>query len=517
VKRFSDKNCGKNKELEQERDSEIAHSALEHSYSLIAFSIPITDEQRTDRVVAEVWDTSYVLFDGIPNARDITRLKQQVPLQEAGRFTQSELVLCRANRSVRFFDMVVDQLASGNQPNKQQILKTGYLLRTTAVYGNGKFGIADRDIIAAREYLASPFCAEMLTVWLIRGFSHDLVEHIAYERAPEKAVKLDRSIKAAIGVGNSTGLGMAPFIINHPLLLNNWILAREKALALFKTQTYFKPTQQAHLMPLGAHVRAHLAQWQVDDEMMQKRIDDLRLEWQDFLPLLHNPSLRRREHPVAYLLQQGATKSVDFQELLVAFLLELAGDRHDDLSEEMGAASLGWIDVHESIPCLKQTLLQSYDWALNIDFSKESESHYFWYVSEEKLEPRLGIRAQEAGAQRETPLDIARQIQHLFKDIEAYGEEKSLASFLRAHPIHRHIIKRVQQIKAHPYMEIQDNLIGEDCFPIDLLRLKLSFFGASKFDPRSDRWTRITLFQGAPCADELGHQENYNVWLPVIS
>jgi len=28
VKRFSDKNCGKNKALEQERDSEIAHSAL---------------------------------------------------------------------------------------------------------------------------------------------------------------------------------------------------------------------------------------------------------------------------------------------------------------------------------------------------------------------------------------------------------------------------------------------------------------------------------------------------------
>jgi len=28
VKRFSDKNCGKNKGLEQERDSEIAHSAL---------------------------------------------------------------------------------------------------------------------------------------------------------------------------------------------------------------------------------------------------------------------------------------------------------------------------------------------------------------------------------------------------------------------------------------------------------------------------------------------------------
>jgi hypothetical protein len=31
----------------------------------------------------------------------------------------------------------------------------------------------------------------------------------------------------------------------------------------------------------------------------------------------------------------------------------------------------------------------------------------------------------------------------------------------------------------------------------------LSFFGASKFDPKSDRWTRITLYQGAPTAADL--------------
>jgi hypothetical protein len=39
--------------------------------------------------------------------------------------------------------------------------------------------------------------------------------------------------------------------------------------------------------------------------------------------------------------------------------------------------------------------------------------------------------------------------------------------------------------------------------PIDLLRCKLSFFGATRFDPRSDRWVRITMFKGAPYPDEL--------------
>ena len=35
------------------------------------------------------------------------------------------------------------------------------------------------------------------------------------------------------------------------------------------------------------------------------------------------------------------------------------------------------------------------------------------------------------------------------------------------------------------------------------LKLKLSFFGALKFDPRSDKWLRICMFQGAPLPSEL--------------
>ena len=60
----------------------------------------------------------------------------------------------------------------------------------------------------------------------------------------------------------------------------------------------------------------------------------------------------------------------------------------------------------------------------------------------------------------------------------------------------RNIIRRIIINKTSPYSEIQDNLVGKQMRPIDLLRCKLSFFGASKYDPKSDLWTRITLFQG---------------------
>ena len=49
----------------------------------------------------------------------------------------------------------------------------------------------------------------------------------------------------------------------------------------------------------------------------------------------------------------------------------------------------------------------------------------------------------------------------------------------------------------------QDNLISSEMVPVDLLRCKLSFFGASKFDPRSDRWVRINMYQYAPFPEEV--------------
>ncbi len=54
-----------------------------------------------------------------------------------------------------------------------------------------------------------------------------------------------------------------------------------------------------------------------------------------------------------------------------------------------------------------------------------------------------------------------------------------------------------------PYAEIHDNLLDAGTLPIDILRCKLAFFGATRFDPRSDRWVRISLFQDMPYPDEI--------------
>jgi len=83
--------------------------------------------------------------------------------------------MSRANKSVRLWAHVVDSLAQGKQPDTDMINKVGYLMRTTAVYGSGKFGACDREAVADRAEMQAPFQSEMLTVFLIRTFVRDLL------------------------------------------------------------------------------------------------------------------------------------------------------------------------------------------------------------------------------------------------------------------------------------------------------------------------------------------------------
>ena len=200
------------------------------SYSLVCFAQYINPEERSDRVIATKWDAAFVLHDGVPTKEDIQRLKDNVPKQEVGRVSYKELTLSRANKSVRAFDHVVNALSSGKQPDKKLLNKVGYLYRTTAVYGSGKFGLADRFRIKDRKEIYGPFRLEMMLVYLVRQFTFDQVNHVAKSKSPDKAIELDLNIARNLGIGNSTGLGMAPFIVNHPTLLHNWIYCREKAL-----------------------------------------------------------------------------------------------------------------------------------------------------------------------------------------------------------------------------------------------------------------------------------------------
>jgi hypothetical protein len=476
-----------------------------HTYSLVAVSNDLPPELRTDRVIATAWDSAYVLFDGIPDADDIARIVLNAPLQEAGRFGPRDLVLSRANKSVRLFAHVVEALRAGGQPNTDMIRDVGYLMRTTAVYGNGKFGIADRATYDTRAGLEGPFAAEMLTVWLIRHFTHALAEHVG-------GAVLDRDLKRHLGIGNSTGLGMAPFLVTHPVLLNNWMLARETAIARVRAVGGLSEMQIARMGFLAARATMHLSQWNVPDRAHQALINTLRADWAKACTLLDADALRK-DTPLDRVMCACDAMSEDVQELLAALIIEPFGDLVDGLTECMADPFGAFAPPLRDTAALGEQIQDAFDWALGIDYTAPNHCGQFWYVSEAKMEPRLGQRFEEEGAALETPLDIARRVSAAFADLPL--QSQPLSVFLQQHPEHALAIERVTLAARYPYAEIRDNLIAQTCLPIDMLRCKLSFFGASKFDPKSDRWTRITLCQGAPLADELDVDAD-DWWLPVF-
>ncbi|MDX1432517.1 MAG: hypothetical protein R3286_08710 [Gammaproteobacteria bacterium] len=488
----------------------------------VAFSSFLPPERRTDRVIAEQWDSTFVLTTAAPDETTLARLAANVPRQEAGRMSASELILSRANRSVRLFDHVVGRLAAGRQPDLAQIAGVGYLMRTTAVYGNGKFGLGDFAQVVRGGIFRLPFQAEMLTVYMARHYSLELVEHIAARRGTERACALDREAARYLGVGNATGLGMAPFLVTHPALVHRWVAARETAIARVGAVEHATPALLARFRELLERAMRHVAEWRTDDERQQARLRTLALD----LERLHReryagPALRRgASHPWREVMEWAARHAApETQELLNSVLLELHPELVDELENETAADERQRIAPGMTLAELRELLERRYDWALALDFSRPGAEHYFWYYSADKEEPRLGERARDPGAEREMGVDIARGVNRLHRELAALDAgalSLSVAEFLMRHPRWRGLVQRVQSLRDCDYAEVRDNLLDASCMPIDLLRCKLSIFGASKFDPKSDRWTRITLFQGAPLADELDRPDADDWCFPIM-
>ncbi len=478
-------------------------------YSLICFSNHIEDSERSDRVIATKWDASFVLFDGVPNEEDIERLNNNVPLQEQGRVSEKELCLSRANKSVRVFEHVVDKLSKGEQPNTKLLYDVGYLYRTTAVYGSGKFGLADRIKIQNREELKGPFRLEMMLVYLARQFTFDVVNHVAYSRSPNKAVKLKGDIARNLGIGNSTGLGMAPFIVNHPALLNQWIIAKEKALKAIRSISSVSQKDKDILQSYLSIIRENIKFWKTESDFQKKKNNQLLKDLSIFQKFYSSFPLNKFFWNSIYEWTEANTQS-ECCEFIISLMMEVYPDIVEPLSFEMSINEDEYFDIDTSrtIKEVCQLIEDQYTWLLDINFDDKENILNFWYYSKNKQEPRMSDRFTEEGSDLELPLAIARDVSALYDDLKSCNLEKDLGYYLLKNQEYRHILRRVLICEKLPYSEIQDNTTSKTLIPVDMIRLKLSFFGATRFDPRSDRWVRITMYQGAPLMREISKSDD---------
>ncbi len=475
-------------------------------YSLVCFANEIKDDERSDRVIATKWDAAFTLHDGVPTKKDIERLKNEVPKQEVGRLSYKELTLSRANKSVRIYNHVVENLSNGKQPDLNLLAKVGYLYRTTAVYGSGKFGLADRFRIKNREEINGPFRLEMMLVYLVRQFTFDQVNHVAYHKNPKTAVKLDDNICKNLGIGNSTGLGMAPFIVNHPTLLNNWILSRERALKNIREIKDVKSQDSDLFIDCVKKSLRNITSWNTDSDYQKKKISSLLKDIEKFLNFIDKDFNFEIEYPFNKIYQWLEDNTCEeCVEYIVSIMMEPYNDIVNPLVKEMSSEEEKYFNIptYRKVEELRNIIEAKYPNILDINFEEKENNKNFWFISKNKEEPRLADRFEEHGSELEQPLAIARDIKKLYDKLLVSKNSLTIAEFLISNSELRHVVRRAFIVEKFPYSEIQDNTIGKDLMPIDMLRLKLSFFGALKFDPRSDKWLRICMFQGAPLPNEL--------------
>ena len=457
------------------------------------------------------------LYAGTPSPEQIDHMRTQVPKQEQGRMSADMLVLSRANKSSRNFNYVVNQLAAGQQPDPDILTQVGYLFRTTAVYGSGKFGMADWHKVK-QHYpdFARPFAAEMFTCFMLRHASLELAEYLARVKSPKSAVPLNPEIRRYFGIGNSTGLGMAPFLIKHPKLISRWLWARETALSRIMADRPIAAHRLDLLRKMLGKAHTHFCETTVPDLEQQQKNQRLVSELEQARRWLTQQS----GLPDWSALTDWAAQHWHFetQELINSLLLELYPERVDDLDQQLCADEQQQLQPQMSLKHLRQLIENDYAWVLDIDFQDPDADYLFWYRSEEKMEPRLGVKGIDIGAEKQMPLPIARGIRQCYDRLceeLRLNPNTRVAEFLLRAPEVAASLRRVQSMASEHYGEIRANLASRDMAPMNLLRCKLSFFGVSKFDPKSKLWVRNTMFQGAPVVADIGSDFADDWYFPI--
>lgn len=479
-------------------------------FSFIAFSFAPTRTARTGRIIGRAWDMMGTLNEGPATDADIEAVRSEIPKLYRGRATPKSLVWARANRSMRVFDQTLEALASGQQPSVEMLAQVCYLMRNTGLDGNGTFGTRSFPSLGAQHALGGVLQAQLVTAYLMREYSCDLVEHLAKLQS-DKAVPLDPDIRRFLGVGNGSALGLIFFIQKHPRLIGSWLAAREEAIA------------EASALPVGrgdARVEKMLTlvnraiKFRREDRVVYEAIANSADIANDLdkvaaaLGELHATGLvagRTETYPLHALARHLEPQiKPEALETYNSLLLELVPETADRLAAKVNGVDEVNVVPSQTVGELIALIEAQYQWALDIDMSAPDAYKYIWYKSETAEEPRRGAR-DEAPEARDLGFDLCGNIQSLHASLRAEKDSKlSVARFLMRHPGDRYLVARIQALKDFAYHSPIANINAESFTPIDLVRLmNAGLHGVDKTRDFLRRNLRGVLYHGAPTPDEI--------------
>ncbi|MEM9202808.1 MAG: hypothetical protein AAGC53_14175 [Actinomycetota bacterium] len=478
--------------------------------SFIAITQTLPESAHTDRVIADRWEITAALVAGVADDALIAHAQAHVTRQERGRLDPRFLVLTRGNRSVRFFDRLVGDLARGEQPDPESVGDSAYIMRSTAFYANGKYGMRSFDGYPEGHPLAASYRAQFLAAFLYRELSYDVVEHCARVRGGDTAVGFDDEWRRFFGLGNATGLGLVPYFVHHPRVINAWVGVRELALAEVRA-TPATDEGRAQLSTVIDRARHHFASGTTEDctpflspAELVPHIDRLRSAWLEVADRsdAYDAWFRsvEHEHPEAV-------------ELAASALIELHDGDDRVIDELLLVDESSRIDHDLSTDELVALIDERFGWVDELDLDADDADAFWWVISDNTDEPRRTHRARLDPDGRDVAIDVALLIHRVRHALRATSQP-TVGDFLDAHPEHRAAIARVF-LSDRRYGEARDNTCAAEYLPLQLQRFQLAMYGMDNYKPKSTDWLRVTLFQGAPRADELSSTAVDDWFFPV--
>ncbi len=483
--------------------------AEEKLFHFVAFTSTIDEALHTDRVIADVWDVTAALVEGEIDNDLLQFLRDEVPKQELSRLDPRVLVLTRGNRSIRFYDYLVERLADGKQPESKKLGDAGYIMRSTAFYGNGKFGMRSFLGFEDQHPLSAPYRAQFLAAWLFREVSYESVEHCAKAKNPN-AVSFNDEWSCFFGLGNATGLGLVPWAMKHPRELNSWVAIRELALSNVRSlkgstqnkqilEEWFDKAYQ-YFSSLGGDDRWP---WMGPDSLAKATL------------LIHDifRSLSGNNFPFDDLYLWAEKQDIEITELVISLLLELDNTDDEVIDSLLMVGNEKTSNFNATVEDLKKIIDERYLWLNELNLDETEAEHYWWVMSDNAEEPRRAERSVIDPAHREIPIDISLRINKLIRDLCEADESISASEFLHSFPEHGIAVKRLLD-DSGPYSEPRENVCDFKHLPLNLQRFQLAMYGMDNFSPQSTDWLRVTLFQGAPRVSEIGLKDSDKWILP---
>lgn len=476
-------------------------------FSFIGLSYTPKPQGRTGRIIGRSWDMIGALVEGMATEADIASAREELPKLYRGRATPGTLIWCRSNRSMRAFQGTLSALAEGRQPDIGDLNGVCYLMRNTGLDGNGTFGTRPYPALGPDHALGGPLEAQLLTAYLMREFSCDLVEHLA-RLSSDRAVRLDPAIRRWLGVGNGSALGLIFYVQKHPRLMNAWIEARERtiAAALGSPATPDLVDRLAALIDRAATFRT-------EDRMVYETFAssaEVAADLAALRPLVAEIRAvgtiegHQDPHPFRALAEIAAARATpEGYETLLSLMMELVPETAAAEAASVAGRDEFDVDPARSAAAMIALIESDWDWALAIDMTAPGAMDYVWYKSETAEEPRRGPRAEVPQA-RDLGLDTPGEVQRLLGDLRRVAPATTMARFLLAHPQHREVVARLQGLEGSRYHTPMANIHAVDFVPIDLVRLmNAGLHGIDKTRDYLSRNLRGVLYHGAPTPDEI--------------